>query len=122
MKDGKNHVYIKITNDEFPKIIRVRIKNWNWEYFWPYISSNDVDNILKVLKKVFGYWIWKNNFFKNKTNYNLDEYLFEWKDISPHSISPKGREVATDLWNKEELIKILYNEKIVQIKHFLKFR
>ena len=121
MKDGKNHVYIKITNDEFPKIIRVRIKNWNWEYFWPYISSNDVDNILKVLKKVFGYWIWKNNFFKNKTNYNLDEYLFEWKDISPHSISPKGREVATDLWNKEELIKILYNEKIVQIKHFLKW-
>ena len=105
MKDGKNHVYIKITNDEFPKIIRVRIKNWNWEYFGPYISSNDVDNIFKVLKKVFGYWIWKNNFFKNKTNYNLDEYLFEWN---------------IDLEDIDE-IKKLYNEKLEKIKHFLKW-
>jgi excinuclease ABC subunit C len=27
MKDGKNHVYIKITDEEFPKIIKVRQKN-----------------------------------------------------------------------------------------------
>jgi excinuclease ABC subunit C len=27
MKDGKNHNYIKITNEEFPQIIRTRIKN-----------------------------------------------------------------------------------------------
>jgi len=26
MKDGKNHVYIKITNEEFPRIIRTRFK------------------------------------------------------------------------------------------------
>ncbi len=26
MKDGKNHLYIKITNEEFPKIIKTRIK------------------------------------------------------------------------------------------------
>ena len=105
MKDGKNHVYIKITDEEFPKIIRVRIKNKSWEYFWPYISSNDVDNILKVLKKVFGYWVEKHNFFKNKTNYNLDEYLFEWN---------------IKLENEEE-IKKLYFEKLEKIKSFLKW-
>jgi excinuclease ABC subunit C len=27
MKDGKNHIYIKITDEVFPKIIRARIKN-----------------------------------------------------------------------------------------------
>jgi excinuclease ABC subunit C len=27
MKDGKNHVYIRITDEEFPKVIKVRIKN-----------------------------------------------------------------------------------------------
>jgi len=29
MKDGKNHLYIKITKEEFPKIIKTRIKNNN---------------------------------------------------------------------------------------------
>ena len=105
MKDGKNHVYIKITTEDFPKIIRTRLRNKNWVYFWPYISSNDVGNILKVLKKVFGYGVWKNNFFKNKTNYNLDEYLFEWN---------------TEIDN-EEKIKELYFEKLKKIKDFLKW-
>jgi excinuclease ABC subunit C len=27
MKDGKNHNYIKITKEDFPKVIRTRIKN-----------------------------------------------------------------------------------------------
>lgn len=105
MKDWKNHVYIKITNEEFPKIIKTRIKNKYWEYFWPYVSAWDIDNILKILKKVFGYWIWKNNFFSTKANYNLDEYLFEWK------INSKN--------DKE--IKELYEQKIEEIKRFLKW-
>jgi len=25
MKDDKNHIYIKITNEEFPKIIKTRV-------------------------------------------------------------------------------------------------
>ncbi len=55
MKDDKNHLYIKITNEEIPKIIKTRIKNNSWTYFWPYISSNNVNNILKVIKKIFWY-------------------------------------------------------------------
>ncbi len=104
MKDGKNHIYIKITKQEFPKIIKTRIKNDSWEYFWPYISTSSVDNILKIIKKIFGYWIWKNNFFAKKTNYNLDPYLFDWN---------------IPLENQEE-IKDLYCDKIQQIKKFLK--
>ena len=30
LKDWKNHLYIKITKDNFPKIIKTRIKNNNW--------------------------------------------------------------------------------------------
>ena len=112
MKDGKNHVYIKITDEEFPKIIRVRIKNKFWEYFWPYISSNDVDNILKVLKKVFGYWVEKHNFFKNKTNYNLDEYLFT---------SPQPSPLEKMEYSKKELEKKLYFKQLEKIKSFLKW-
>mgnify|MGYP002477608141 CR=1 FL=1 len=45
MKDGKNHNYIKITKEDFPKIIRTRVKIWQWEFYGPYISSNDIDNV-----------------------------------------------------------------------------
>ena len=121
MKDWKNHIYIKITEEDFPKIIKTRFKTKEWEYFWPYVSSNDMDNILKVIKKVFGYWVANNNFFKNSNSYNLDKYLFEWRTVSPHLVSPKGREIATDLWNEEELVKVLYLEKLEKIKSFLKW-
>lgn len=112
MKDWKNHVYIKITDDEFPKIIKTRFKNNQWEYFWPYISSNDIDNILKILKKIFGYWVEKHNFFKNKNNYNLDEYLFN----SPNTYTKEEWK-----YKKEELIKELYLKQIEKIKDFLKW-
>lgn len=105
MKDWKNHNYIKITDEDFPKVIRTRIKNWKWIYYWPYISSNDLDNILKVLKKVFWYWVAEHNFFKSSNSYNLDKYLFKWN---------------TNIENSQ-LIKKEYNEKIDQIKTFLKW-
>jgi len=33
MKDGKNHIYIKITNEFIPKIIKVRQKTKSGTYF-----------------------------------------------------------------------------------------
>lgn len=55
MKDDKNYVYIKITDDVIPKVIKTRIKNHSWTYFGPYISTNYVNNILKLVKKLFWY-------------------------------------------------------------------
>lgn len=55
MKDDKNYVYIKITDEEIPKIIKTRIKSKSWIYFWPFISTNYVNNVLKIIKKVFWY-------------------------------------------------------------------
>jgi len=53
MKDDKNHTYIKITDEVFPKIIKTRIKTKSWIYFGPYISSNNVNNVIKITKKIF---------------------------------------------------------------------
>lgn len=122
MKDWKNHNYIKITNEEFPQIIRTRFKNWKWEYYWPYISSNDTDNILKVLKKVFWYWVWEHNFFKKQNSYNLDKYLFSSpKDINKkekdsekevyNSITQKIRDFLK--WNYKDVIKDLRDQMMV---------
>jgi len=55
MKDDKNHTYIKITNEIFPKVIKTRKKIKWWVYFWPYISTNYVNNIIKLSKKIFGH-------------------------------------------------------------------
>ncbi len=110
MKDWKNHIYIKITDEEFPKIIKTRFKTKDWNYFWPYVSSNDVENILKVLKKVYWYWVVNNNFFKNQNSYNLDKFLFEG-----NSVDMFGKNIS------ENKIKILYFEKLEKIKLFLKW-
>jgi len=77
MKDWKNHIYIKITDDAFPMVIKTRFKNWKWIYFWPYISGYYVVNILKIIKSVFWYWIWEHNFFKTNNSYTLDKYIFK---------------------------------------------
>ncbi|MDP5038937.1 MAG: excinuclease ABC subunit UvrC [Candidatus Gracilibacteria bacterium] len=55
MKDDKNHTYIKITNEIFPKVIKTRKKIKGGVYFGPYISTNYVNNIIKLSKKIFGH-------------------------------------------------------------------
>lgn len=77
MKDWKNHIYIKITDEEYPKIIKTRFKNDKWVFFWPYISTFYVTNILKIIKSIFWYGIWEHNFFKTEKSYTLDKYIFK---------------------------------------------
>ncbi|MDD3302059.1 MAG: excinuclease ABC subunit UvrC [Candidatus Gracilibacteria bacterium] len=55
MKDDKNHLYIKVTDEIIPRVLKTRIKTNSGTYFGPYISSSNVNNILKVVKKIFGY-------------------------------------------------------------------
>ncbi len=107
LKDDKNFLYIKITREEFPKIIRTRIspsnmKNSDGKYFWPYISGYHVQEVFKLLKKIYGYGVWSHNFFMKKWSYNLDKYIF------------KG-----NVDEKEVKIKEIYHEKLKEIQKFL---
>jgi len=107
LKDDKNFLYIKITKEEFPKIIRTRIspskmKSSDGKYFGPYISGYHVQEVFKLLKKIYGYGVWSHNFFMKKWSYNLDKYIF------------KG-----NIDEKEQKIKELYKEKISEIQKFL---
>lgn len=107
LKDDKNFLYIKITHWKYPQIIKTRlspsnIKKSDGKYFGPYISGFHVSEVFKILKKVFGYWVWSHNFFMKKWSYNLDKYIFKW-----------------NIDEKEQRIHELYNEKIQQIQKFL---
>ncbi len=54
MKDDKNFVYIKITEEDFPRIQIVRkIEKDNAKYIGPKTAAHQVRDTLKVLKKVF---------------------------------------------------------------------
>lgn len=54
LKDDKNYVYVKITNEEFPRIQIVRkIDDKSSTYFGPKTSKNKVEKTFQALKKVF---------------------------------------------------------------------
>ncbi|MCD5375273.1 excinuclease ABC subunit UvrC, partial [Candidatus Gracilibacteria bacterium] len=107
LKDDKNFLYIKITHGEYPQIIRTRIspsniKKSDGKYYGPYISGYHVNEIFKLLKKAFGYGVGSHNFFMKKGSYNLDKYIF------------KG-----NIDEKEQKIREIYKDKVMQIQHFL---
>ena len=107
LKDDKNFLYIKITKEEYPKIIKTRISPQNirktdGKYFWPYVSWFYVWEIMKILKKVYGYGVGSHNFFKKKGAYSLDKYIFD------------GNTQANESQQKE-----MYQEKLLEIQQFL---
>lgn len=118
MKDDKNYMYIKITNEYFPKIMKTRQSpsnvsvirgRKNGTYFGPYISTSHVNNILKVIKQHFGYGCYDVHFFKEWSGYNLDKYLFK-NNIKQVNIS------HSDIQKHQE-----YLEQMEQIKKFLRW-
>lgn len=135
MKDDKNHTYIKITKDIFPKIIKTRFKNNDWIYFWPYISTNYVNNILKITKKIFGHRSC-NIIFENENKIKItngskipciDYYIGRcaWPCLLKEENTKKYLDDIKNInnflnWNFEEVIKNL-KEKMVKYAEKLEF-
>lgn len=59
LKDDKDYLYIKITNDDFPRVLTVRKKDLAGAriYFGPFPSANKVRETLKTLRKIFPFSI-----------------------------------------------------------------
>jgi len=53
LKDSKNHAYIKITDEKYPKAIIARRKTGKGKYYGPFVSSQERDYILNFIKKTF---------------------------------------------------------------------
>lgn len=117
MKDGKNHIYIKITNELIPKIIKVRHKTKSWTYFWPYTSTNYINNILKLSKKIFGYRSCDINFTREKNGEITLSNV--WNTKTP-CIDFYIKRCSGPCIKDEERVR-LYEENIAHIKDFLKW-
>jgi len=62
LKDSKSYAYIKITNDDYPAILKVRrILDDGALYFGPYTSAKALSKILKLLSKTFCIRVCKGN-------------------------------------------------------------
>jgi len=53
LKDSKQYAYLKITNEEFPRILTARKKDSNEKYFGPFTSGTSREQIKKILTKSF---------------------------------------------------------------------
>jgi excinuclease ABC subunit C len=56
LKDGKTYPYIRITNEEWPRVISTRrIVNDGSRYFGPFTSAGSVHTLLDMLNRLFPY-------------------------------------------------------------------
>lgn len=53
LKDSKNFAFIKMTDEEFPRITIARKRDGEGDYFGPFVSAAARDHILNVVKKIF---------------------------------------------------------------------
>jgi len=53
LKDSKRYAYIKLTDEEFPRLLIVRRKDDTGRFFGPFVSAVARDYILSALKKTF---------------------------------------------------------------------
>lgn len=116
MKDGKNHIYIKITSDIIPKVTKTRIRKGPWIFFWPYTSTGYVNNIIKITKKLF--WHRSCNIIFEETEWKLG-IKSSWGTKIPCIDYHIGRCAAPCLLEEDKINE--YKEKIEQIKLFLKW-
>jgi len=125
------YVYIKITNEEFPKIYLTRYKDWEGIYIWPKPWKKDLKNILYVLRQILKYRTCsKTKFSKWKLCSDYMLWLCKWRcnvlQVSNEKWIVKNKEnfkkeykeivrLIIDYFNgKSEPIKNLIKEKINQ--------
>lgn len=53
LKDSKRYAYIKITKEEYPRVIIARVKKNDGTYFGPFVSAVSRDYIIELLNKSF---------------------------------------------------------------------
>lgn len=53
LKDSKGYAYLRITSEEYPRLLIARGKQGKGQYFGPFVSGQERDYILQFLKKTF---------------------------------------------------------------------
>ncbi len=55
LRDDKRHIYIKISDDEFPRVITTRNIDKSGRYFGPFVSATAVKETIKIISRAWPY-------------------------------------------------------------------
>ena len=93
MKDDKNYIYIKITNDYFPRVITVRrVQKDGASYFGPYTNGLKVNKILRSINRIFPFFTYQNSSGVSPMDSVAGKELFQkrsqtaWGDLSVRGV------------------------------------
>lgn len=77
LKDSKTYVSIKVTvKDRFPRILATRlVKKDGSRYFGPYVSSREVRELVKLIRRIFPLCVCTESVFRNRVRPCLDYQL-----------------------------------------------
>lgn len=71
LKDDKTYPYIKITDEEFPKIMQTRVVKEDGEYYGPFTDGNARSEVYYLLVSIFKLLTPKTFKSKSKLNYEI---------------------------------------------------
>ena len=54
LKDAKSYPYIKVTNEDYPRIVMTRRRTDDGTYFGPYSSTSTINDIIKTIERTLG--------------------------------------------------------------------
>ncbi|MBN1785584.1 MAG: excinuclease ABC subunit C [Candidatus Methanofastidiosa archaeon] len=54
LKESHRYAYIRISDEDFPRLLVARDKEAPGKYYGPFVNAEDRDNIIKALRKAFG--------------------------------------------------------------------
>ena len=53
LKDAKSYAYIRLTDEDFPRLLIARGKKGNGKFYGPFVSAKERDYVLRFLRKTF---------------------------------------------------------------------
>ncbi|OGM12407.1 hypothetical protein A2Z22_04510 [Candidatus Woesebacteria bacterium RBG_16_34_12] len=113
LKDDKNYLYIKITNEKYPRVLTARKKDEDIKdilFIGPFPSANNVKIFLKSIRKIFPY-----------SDHNLQKNKCLYSQIGLCDPCPSEIEIINNLDEKYLKIKE-YKKNISLLKNLLKRR
>ena len=54
LKDAKSYPYIKVTDEEYPRIVMTRRRTEDGTYYGPYSSTSTINDIIKTIERTLG--------------------------------------------------------------------
>ena len=81
LRDDKQYPYIMLTNEEFPRLEKVRqVKQDGNEYFGPYPNAYAVNDVIRLLQNTFRLRLKKNEVSSSLKRPSLKQFMYQYKD------------------------------------------